>query len=368
MSDAHWLTATQISADYAARRLSPVELVRALLDRIAALDPRVHAFIKVDAEAALDAARLAEREIAAGRTRGHLHGVPVGVKDIIDVAGLPTTCHSKLLLDHVATEDAEVITRLRAAGAIILGKLSLHEFAIGGPAFDLPFPPARNPWNTRHHPGGSSSGSGAALAAGLVPLALGTDTGGSVRNPAGACGVVGLKPTYGLVSRRGVFPLAFTLDHVGPMARSVADIALLLDTLAGHDPADPGSVATASRRFGADLDRGLHGLRIGFVRHFHETDMPADPEIAAALEEAARVLEAEGAHVRTVTLPSLRLLWRPTGDHARRILGHPCPLAARASRRLQRRITPQVDERRLSLGRGLRFRPAAPERPHGGRG
>ena len=139
-----------------------------------------------------------------------------------------------------------------------------------------------------------------------MPLALGTDTGGSVRNPAGACGVVGLKPTYGLVSRRGVFPLAFTLDHVGPMARSVGDIALLLDTLAGHDPADPGSVATASRRFGEDLGRGVRGLRIGFVRHFHETDLPADPEIAAALDEAARVLEAEGAHVRTVTLPSLR--------------------------------------------------------------
>ena len=149
MSDAHWLTATEISAAYAARHLSPVELVRALLDRIAALDPRVHAFIKVDAEAALDAAGLAEREIAAGRTRGPLHGVPVGIKDIIDVAGLPTTCHSKLLLDHVATADAEVTARLRAAGAIILGKLALHEFAIGGPAFDLPFPPARNPWNTQ---------------------------------------------------------------------------------------------------------------------------------------------------------------------------------------------------------------------------
>ena len=306
MSDAHWLTATEISAAYAARHLSPVELVRALLDRIAALDPRIHAFIKVDAEAALDAARLAEREIAAGRTRGRLHGVPVGIKDIIDVAGLPTTCHSKLLLDHVATADAEVTARLRAAGAVILGKLALHEFAIGGPAFDLPFPPARNPWNTHHHPGGSSSGSGAALAAGLVPLALGTDTGGSVRNPAGACGVVGLKPTYGLVSRRGVFPLAFTLDHVGPMARSVGDIALLLDTLAGHDPADPGSVATASRRFGEDLGRGVRGLRIGFVRHFHETDLLADPEIATALDEAARILEAEGAHVRPVTLPSLR--------------------------------------------------------------
>ena len=305
MSDAHWLTAAEIRAAYAARRLSPVELVRALLDRIAAVDPRVHAFVAVDADAALDAAALAEREIAAGRGRGPLHGVPVGLKDIIDVAGQPTTCHSKLRLDAIASADAEVTARLRSAGAILLGKLALHEFAIGGPAFDLPFPPARNPWDTRHHPGGSSSGSGAALAAGLVPLALGTDTGGSIRNPAGACGVVGLKPTYGLVSRRGVFPLAFTLDHVGPMARTVADTALLLDALAGHDPADPGSAATASRDFGADLGRGARGLRIGYVRHFHESDLVADPEIAAALDEAARVFAGEGARVETVTLPSL---------------------------------------------------------------
>jgi aspartyl-tRNA(Asn)/glutamyl-tRNA(Gln) amidotransferase subunit A len=305
MSDAHWLTATEIGEAYAARQLSPVELVSALLERISALDPRLHAFVRLDAEAALDAARAAEREIAAGRGRGPLHGVPVGIKDIIDVAGEPTTCHSKILLENVATADAEVTARLRAAGAILLGKLALHEFAIGGPAFDLPFPPARNPWNTHHHPGGSSSGSGAALAAGLVPLALGTDTGGSVRNPAGACGVVGLKPTYGLVSRRGVFPLSFTLDHVGPMARSVADTALLLDAMAGHDPADPGSVARAPRRFGAELDRGVRGLNVGFVRHFHEADMPADEEVAAALEEAARVLAKEGATVRAVTLPSL---------------------------------------------------------------
>jgi aspartyl-tRNA(Asn)/glutamyl-tRNA(Gln) amidotransferase subunit A len=343
MSDAHWLTATEIAAAYAARRLSPVELMQALLDRIAALDPRLNAFIKVDAEAAFDAARQAEREIAGGRARGPLHGVPVGVKDIIDVAGLATTCHSVLLLDHVAAQDAHVIARLRAAGAIVLGKLALHEFAIGGPAFDLPFPPARNPWNTDHHPGGSSSGSGAALAAGLVPLALGTDTGGSVRNPAGACGVVGLKPTYGLVSRRGVFPLSFTLDHVGPMARSVADVALLLDVLAGHDPADPGSVRTSTLGFGAALTRGVRDLRIGFVRHFHETDVPADPEIAAALEEAARVLEREGAHVRTVALPALRqfsgaqrviMLAESWAIHARWLRERPQDYSASSRRKL----------------------------------
>ena len=306
MKELHWLTAAEIGAEYAARRLSPVELVKALLERIARLDPQLNAFIKVDGEAALAAARLAEREIAAGRVRGPLHGVPVGIKDIIDMAGEVTTCHSKVLLKNVARKDAEVISRLRAAGAIFMGKLSLHEFAIGGPSFDLPFPPARNPWNPAHHPGGSSSGSGTALAAGFLPIALGTDTGGSIRNPAGTCGVVGLKPTYGLVSRRGVFPLAFTLDHVGPMTRSVRDIALALDVLAGHDAQDPGSAAVTQRNFGADLERGVKGLRIGFVRHFHESDETAHPEVTAALDEVVKVLKREGAVVRDIQLPRLQ--------------------------------------------------------------
>jgi aspartyl-tRNA(Asn)/glutamyl-tRNA(Gln) amidotransferase subunit A len=306
VSDLHWLTAAEIGAAYAARRLSPVELVQALLERIALHDPQMHAFIKVDGDAALAAARCAEREISGGRARGPLHGVPVGIKDIIDVAGQPTTCHSKILLKNVARADAEVIRRLRAAGAILLGKLSLHEFAIGGPSFDLPFPPARNPWNVNHHPGGSSSGSGAALAAGFLPVALGTDTGGSIRNPAGTCGVVGLKPTYGLVSRRGVFPLAFSLDHIGPMTRSVRDAALALDVLAGHDARDPGSAAVAQRDFGADIERGARGLRIGFVRHFHEADEIAHPEVTVALDEAAKVLKREGAAVRDIRLPRLQ--------------------------------------------------------------
>ena len=308
MNDLHWLTASEISAAYAARKLSPVELVKALLARIAELEPQMHAFIKLDGDAALAAAREAEREIRAGRVRGPLHGVPVGIKDIIDIAGEVTTCHSKIFLQNKAKEDAEVISRLRAAGAIPFGKLSLHEFAIGGPSFDLPFPPARNPWNTAHHPGGSSSGSGAALAAGFLPIALGTDTGGSIRNPAGTCGVVGLKPTYGLVSRRGVFPLAFTLDHIGPMTRSVRDAALALDVLAGHDAKDPGSVSVAQRGYGADLARGARGLRVGFVRHFHEKDIPAHPEVTAALDAAARLLKREGADVRDIQLPTLHEL------------------------------------------------------------
>ena len=305
MTDLHWLTAAEISHAYAAGRLSPVEVVQALLARIEKHDRHLNAFIDVGAERALDAARAAEKEIRARRTLGPLHGVPVGLKDIIDIAGLRTSCHSKIRHNHVARQDAAVVSRLRAAGAILLGKLSLHEFAYGGPSFDLPFPPARNPWNRDHHPGGSSSGSGAATAAGLVPLTLGTDTGGSIRNPAGACGIVGLKPSYGLVSRRGVFPLAFTLDHVGPLARSVQDIALLLNAIAGHDAADPGSSAAEHPDFTRDLDRGVQGLRIGVVRHFHERDMEADSAVAASIEEAARLLAREGAAVRDITLPTL---------------------------------------------------------------
>ena len=181
MTGLHWLTAAEAAEAIRGRKLSPVELTHALLDRIERLDTKLHVFIRLDRDAALESAKAAEAEITAGRPRGPLHGVPVGIKDIIDVAGLPTTCHSKILIDNIAAADAVCVSRLRAAGAIVLGKLSTHEFAIGGPSFDLPWPPARNPWNTAHHPGGSSSGSGSGVAAGLFPVALGSDTGGSVR-------------------------------------------------------------------------------------------------------------------------------------------------------------------------------------------
>src|SRR5947209_9113555 len=305
MIDLHWMTVAEAARAIAARELSPVELMNALLERISRLDPKLNVFIRLDGAAAMEAARAAEAEIVSGRRRGPLHGVPVGIKDIIDVAGLPTTCHSKILVDNIATADAVCVSRLRGAGAIMLGKLSTHEFAIGGPSFDLPWPPARNPWNPDHHPGGSSSGSGAGVAAGLFPMALGTDTGGSVRNPASCCGIVGLKPTYGLVSRRGVFPLSFTLDHVGPMTRTVEDNALMLEAIAGHDPLDPGSAAAPSGHYRRALDRGAKGLRIGFVRHFHEIDMPAEPEVTAALAHVMRALQMQGADVRDIRLPSL---------------------------------------------------------------
>ena len=295
----HWMTAAELALGYRKRSFSPVEVTQHLLARIDALNPKYHAFIEVDHEGALAAARQAEREIHSGRALGPLHGVPIGIKDIIDIAGQKTTSHSKIMLQHRASEDAQVIRKLRAAGVIFMGKLSLHEFAIGGPAFDLPFPPARNPWNPAHHPGGSSSGSGAALAAGLVPLALGTDTGGSIRNPAACCGIVGLKATYELVSRRGVFTLSSTMDHVGPMARTVEDTGLLLNAMAEPQGAQVAFDALA------DLQRGIKGLRVGYVRHFHETDEVAHPEVAAALDEAAKVLASLGAVVSDVQLPAL---------------------------------------------------------------
>jgi aspartyl-tRNA(Asn)/glutamyl-tRNA(Gln) amidotransferase subunit A len=289
-----------------ARKLSPVEYTRALLERIERLDSRYHAFIRVTPELAIAAARRAEQEIAAGSLRGPLHGVPFGLKDIIDVAGQPTTGHSKVLGDNIAAADAAVTARLKSAGGVLLGKLATHEFAIGGPSFDLPWPPAVNPWGGNHFPGGSSSGSGVALAAGMLPAALGTDTGGSVRNPASLCAITGMKPTYGRVSRRGVFPLAVSLDHVGPMTRSVRDNALLLQLLAGHDPEDPGSADVEVPDYAADLERGVKGLEIGLVRHFYAEDMQADPEQAQAIETAADVLRRLGASVREIRLAPLQ--------------------------------------------------------------
>jgi aspartyl-tRNA(Asn)/glutamyl-tRNA(Gln) amidotransferase subunit A len=289
-----------------ARKLSPVDYVEALLDRTGRLDLRYHAFICLTRDLALAAARQAEKEIAGGNWRGPLHGIPTGLKDIIDCAGVPTTAHSKVLVDNVAVADAVVTQRLKSAGAIIMGKLATHEFAIGGPSFDLPWPPAVNPWGGNHFPGGSSSGCGVALAPGMLPAALGTDTGGSVRNPASMCGITGMKPTYGRVSRRGVLPLAYSLDHVGPMTRTVRDNALLLQVLAGHDPDDPSSANVPVPQYAADLERGVKGLKLGLVRHFYAEDMQAHPEQAQAIEAAAEVLGGLGAEVREIRLAPLQ--------------------------------------------------------------
>ena len=305
MNDLAWLTVAQAADLLRTRKLSPVEYAKALIDRIERYDRSLNTFLRFTPELAMQDARNAEAEIMRGNWRGTFHGVPYGVKDIVDYAGLPTTAHSKILADNVASADATVVQKLRAAGGVFMGKLSTHEFAIGGPSFDLPWPPARNPWNRDHFCGGSSSGSGAATAAGFLPAAIGTDTGGSVRNPASMCGVVGMKATYGVVSRRGVIPLSYSLDHVGPLTRTVRDNALMLDVIAGHDAFDPGSANRAAGGYTAALAHGVKGLRIGVIRHFYTHDMQADAEMAAGIETAVQRLAELGAEMREITIAPL---------------------------------------------------------------
>ena len=236
------LTIAEAARRIAAKKLSPVELAKTHLDRIRRLDPQLNAFLLVTEERALADAKAAEARQMSGALRGRLDGIPIAHKDIYNTAGIRTTAHSKLLEHNVPTRDAHTVKKWADAGTVMLGKLSTHEFAFGGPSFDLPWPPARNPWNREHFTAGSSSGTGAAVAAGLILGGTGSDTGGSIRGPAALCGIAGIKPTYGLSSRAGILPLAFTLDHAGPMAWTAEDCALLLQGMAGHDPEDPASV------------------------------------------------------------------------------------------------------------------------------
>jgi aspartyl-tRNA(Asn)/glutamyl-tRNA(Gln) amidotransferase subunit A len=290
------------------KRLSPVELTTALIRRTEALDPQLNAYLLPTADRALDQARQAEQEIIAGGYRGPMHGIPFGLKDIYSTAGIRTTGHSRICLDTVPSADATTVRKLYEAGAVLTGKLATHEFAHGGPSFDLPWPPARNPWNREHFTGGSSSGSGAAVAAGFVPAALGSDTGGSIRGPAALCGIVGLKPTYGLVSRYGVYANSFSFDHAGPMTWTVEDCAIVLQAIAGPDPEDPASATRPVPNYRAALSGDIRGLRIGVVRHLHEDDCAVTSEESTALEEAFAVLRSLGA-----TLGDVRL--RPAQDY-----------------------------------------------------
>ena len=296
-ADLHFLTLAEAARLIASRELSPVEYTQALMARADALDAQVNAFITRTNERALEQARTAEVEIAKGRHRGPLHGIPFGLKDIYDTAGIRTTGHSKLGLDNVPATTATAAQWLLDAGAVLLGKLATHEYASGGPSLDLPWPPARNPWNTAHFTGGSSSGSGAAVAAGFMPAALGTDTGGSIRIPSALCGLAGLKPTYGLVSRKGVTPNSFTFDHCGPMAWTVEDCALVLQAIAGHDPKDPTSAQHALPDYAKALTGDIRGLRIDVVRHFWEDEGPTPPAMARAMEGAIDVFRALGATI-----------------------------------------------------------------------
>lgn len=302
----HFLSIAELARRLRAKEISPVDLVDALLSRIDALDPQINAFVEVCAESARRDAREAEREIAAGRWRGPLHGIPYAVKDIYDTAGLSTTGCARIASRLPASRDATAVARLRDAGAILLGKLTTHELAHGGPSFDLAWPPARNPWAPAHYSGGSSSGPGAAVAAGFVPLALGSDTGGSIRTPAVLCGVVGLKPTYGLVSRHGVLQNSPSFDHCGPMTWTVEDCAIALGAIAAHDPNDATSARFEARDYAGMLAGGLRGLRIGVLRHFWEEDLPANAELCAAMEDAIDVLRRLGADVEPARMEPLQ--------------------------------------------------------------
>jgi len=310
------------------KKLSPVEWTTALLDRITAYDSNYNAFLLVSAEQAIAQAKAAEAELAKGQSRGPMHGVPYAAKDNFNAKGAPTTCHSKFLRENLVHEDAFAVRKLRDAGAVLLGKLALHEFATGGPAFDLPWPPARNPWDRDLHPGGSSSGSGVAVAAGMVPAALGTDTVGSIRNPATCCGIVGMKPTYGAVSLGGVFPLSQSLDHVGPLTRSVEDNAIVFQAIAGHDPHDPTSARRDVPDCLSELRKGLKGLRIGVIEHFYTEDAQAHPEQVRGIERALDVMQRLGAEI----------------DHVRL---SPLPIWAECNRAIQRAESYTIHEKRL---------------------
>ncbi|MGC2153172.1 MAG: amidase [Terriglobales bacterium] len=280
--------------------ISPVELTRDYLDRIERLNPKLNAYITVLADSALCEARHAEQEIFRGDCRGPLHGIPIGLKDILDTAGVSTTAASALFKDRIPAEDAEVVRRLRAAGAVILGKQNLHEFAYGGSSLISFYGEVRNPWDTARVAGGSSGGSAASVAAGMGLAAVGTDTAGSVRLPASYCGVVGLKPTYGRVSGRGVVPLSWSFDHVGPITNSVYDAALMLQVLGGYDAGDRASVDVPVPDYARELNarksgESLRGLRVGLPRAFFFEEL--DSEVAAAVERAIRVFRELGAEI-----------------------------------------------------------------------
>ena len=278
VTELHFITVAEAARRIARRELSPVELTEAYLQRIGAFDDQLQSFVTLTADLARRQAKAAEAEIKRDGPRSPLHGIPYCLKDIVETAGIRTTGQSKLLADHIPAEDAVVAAKLRGARGILLGKTATWEFAHGGPSWDVLFPPAQNPWNTAHHPAGSSSGSVAAIAAGFAPATIGSDTGGSIRGPAAACGIAGLKPTYGLVSRRGVLPNCFSHDHVGPLAWTSEDVAILLSIVAGHDPRDPGSADVPARDYAAGIDAPVAGKVIGVPWRWFEEEAPCTPE------------------------------------------------------------------------------------------
>ena len=307
VTELHFITVAEAARRIARRELSPVELTDAYLQRIGAFDDQLQSFVTLTADLARRQAKAAEAEIKRDGPRSPLHGIPYCLKDIVETAGIRTTGQSKLLADHIPAEDAVVAAKLRGARGILLGKTATWEFAHGGPSWDVLFPPAQNPWNTAHHPAGSSSGSGAAIAAGFAPATIGSDTGGSIRGPAAACGIAGLKPTYGLVSRRGVLPNCFSHDHVGPLAWTSEDVAILLSIVAGHDPRDPGSADVPARDYAAGIDAPVAGMVIGVPWRWFEEEAPCTPETRDGFNAALAMFRDLGATIRAVEPPPMQL-------------------------------------------------------------
>jgi aspartyl-tRNA(Asn)/glutamyl-tRNA(Gln) amidotransferase subunit A len=295
------VTATELVKQMNSGAISALEVNRAYLDRIERLDGQVKAFLRVDADAVSKQAKDIDNRRARGEALGALAGVPVAVKDNMCTLGEPTTCGSRMLLDYRPPYDAAVIQKLRQADAVIIGKTNMDEFAMGSSTENSHFGPSRNPWDLARIPGGSSGGSAAAVAAGFAPIALGSDTGGSIRQPAALCGIVGMKPTYGRVSRYGLVAFASSLDQIGPFAHSLTDAALLLQVISGHDDRDATSVDTAVPDYAALIDTPPERLRVGFVREFFGEGL--DPEVEQAVRQAMRVYEEAGASLREVTLP-----------------------------------------------------------------
>jgi aspartyl-tRNA(Asn)/glutamyl-tRNA(Gln) amidotransferase subunit A len=299
--DTCYLSIAEAAARLRRKELSAVDLTEACIARIEAVDGRLHSFITPTFDRARAQARRAEQELRSGHDRGVLHGIPIALKDLYLTKGIRTTCHSAVLQDWIPAYDATAVAKLAEAGAVLLGKLGMHEFAFGGPSVDAPFPAVRNPWNVEHIPGGSSSGSGAALAAGLCYGALGSDTGGSIRTPSTHCGIVGIKPTYGRVSRHGVIPLSWSLDHAGPMARSVEDCALLLQAIAGYDGNDPASYNVAVPDFRSSILGDIEGMRVGVPRAgWFDENLGVEPQTEAVFDQALTVLAGLGAKIREI--------------------------------------------------------------------
>src|SRR5262245_3481420 len=303
------MSLSQFAALVHARQVTPLELTEAYLQRMERLNPRLNAYVTVTAERAREDARRATAEIAAGRYRGPLHGIPIALKDLYDTAGIRTAGGAKILADRVPSADSTVARKLREAGTVLLGKLNTHELAFGVTTNNPHFGATRNPWNPDRIPGGSSGGSGAAIAAGLAAATMGTDTGGSIRIPASLCGCVGLKPTYGRVSKAGVLPLSWLFDHAGPITATVEDAALLLQALAGYDPDDFATVPVPVGDYVAALRGSIQGLRIGVPTNYFSDRL--DDEVRTAVEQALEVLRGLGAELRAVDVPDFGPITRP---------------------------------------------------------